>query len=164
MAKSETLREMLIVKLQALYDIETELTEALPRMAAAAMEPGLKEAFKSHCDETRGQMQRLDSAFSILGEKRQKTKVEGVRGMVKDAEWLAKNTTEGVPLDTALIGAARAVEAYETSLYSSAQEWAEKLENQQLATLLKESAAEEANAGMKLGNLSAQIISRIKVN
>ncbi len=164
MAKSETLREMLIVKIQKLYDIETELAEALPKMSAAAMEPSLKECFKSHLDETRAQMQRLDSIFGILGEKREKEKSEGVRGLVKDAEWIIKNTSEGVPLDTALIGAAKATEAYEASLYSTAQEWAEKLPNEQIATLLKQSVAEETNAGTKLGNLGVEIISRIKAN
>jgi ferritin-like metal-binding protein YciE len=83
---------------------------------------------------------------------------------VKDTEWLIKNTAEGVPLDTALIGAARSVEHYEMALYMAAQEWAEKLENTQIATLMKESGAEEANAGMKLGNLGAQVLERIKVN
>lgn len=164
MAKSETLRQMLIVKLQALYDIETELTEALPKMAEAAMEPGLKEAFTSHLEETRGQLKRLESAFETLGEKKEKEKVEGIRGLVKDAEWLIKNTAEGALLDTALVGAARAVEAYETALYTAGEEWATRLENQQIASLMKESLAEEANAGMKLGNLGTQILSQVTVD
>jgi ferritin-like metal-binding protein YciE len=158
MAKSETLRDMLIVKLKALYDIETELLDALPKMAEAATEPSLKEAFTSHLEETRGQLARLESAFALLGEKKEKEKVEGIRGMIKDAEWLIKNTAEGAALDTALVGAAQAVEHYEMALYAAGQEWAEKLGSEEVAALLKETEAEEANAAMKLGNLGAETV------
>jgi ferritin-like metal-binding protein YciE len=162
MAQSQTLKELLIVKLKALYDIEAELIEALPKMAEAATDPALKEAFRTHLDETRAQAQRLEDLFSTLGEKADKEKVEAIRGMVKDAEWVIANTAEGEALDTALIGAARTVEAYEASIYEAATEWAEKLSNEEAASFLKKSASEETNAGIKLGNLGVEITSRLK--
>jgi ferritin-like metal-binding protein YciE len=161
MAKSETLKEMLIVKLQALYDVESELIDALPKMSEAATDPSLKQAFTDHLEETRGQAKRLETVFETLGEKASKEKCEGIRGLVKDSEWVIANTAEGDALDAALIAAAQTVEAYEAAIYAAAQTWAEKLGNNEIASLLKQSEGEELNAGIKLGNMATEIMARL---
>lgn len=161
MAKKETLRDLFITKVQALYDIESELVEALPTMAEAATEPGLKEAFRMHLDETRGQVARLENIFDLLGEEKETLKVDAIRGLIKDAEWLTKNVAEGDPLDTALIGAARSVEHYEMAAYLAAQEWAELLEDEGVSELLQETFDEEEAAEEKLSEIAIEITERL---
>jgi ferritin-like metal-binding protein YciE len=159
MAKS--LKELLGTKVRALYDIENELVAALPTMAESATDPELKEAFEMHLDETRNQAERLEEVLDLLGEEKEKLKVEGIRGMIKDAKWLTDNIDEGDALDTALIAAARSVEHYEMAGYMAAQEWAEMLGEEEASSILTEIFEEEEAADEKLSELGTQIAERV---
>ncbi len=161
MAKSKTLRELFLLKIQSLYDIESELVEALPAMAEAATDPDLKEAFREHLDETRGHVSRLENIFQELGEEPEKLEVDAVRGLIKDAEWCVKNVEEGAALDAALVGAARSVEHFEMSKYMAAQEWAEMMGEDEISELLTETFDEEENSDEKLEELGTDIASRV---
>ena len=161
MAQNKTLRDMLVTKIQALYDIESELVEALPKMAEGATDPDLKEAFREHLDETRVHVKRLEEIFDLLGEDKKKLEVEAIRGLVKDGEWVMKNTEEGDARDAAIIGAARHVEHYEMAGYMGAQEWAEMLGDEGVSALLEETLEEEEAAEEKLSELGTQITERI---
>ena len=46
------IRELLIEELQDLLHAETQLVEALPKMAQAANHPKLREAFEKHLAQT----------------------------------------------------------------------------------------------------------------
>ena len=50
----ETLRDLYLNELRDLYSAETQLTEALPKMAEAASSSQLRVAFTSHLEETEG--------------------------------------------------------------------------------------------------------------
>ena len=63
----ETLRGNLN-ELRDLYSAETQLLEALPKMAEAATSSQLKEAFTTHLEETEGHITRLEEIFDALGE------------------------------------------------------------------------------------------------
>ena len=63
------LKELLVEQLQDLLHAETQLV-ALPKMAEAAHHPKLKEAFDKHLTQTEGHVERLRSAFGLLGKKR----------------------------------------------------------------------------------------------
>jgi ferritin-like metal-binding protein YciE len=164
MAKSKTLRELLVTKVQVLYDIETQLVEALPTMAEAATDPDLKEAFREHLDETRGHVSRIENIFDLLGEDKEKLESDAIRGLIKDGEWSIKNVEEGDALDTALIGAAMSVEHFEMAKYISAQEWAEMLGEDEISDILTETFEEEENASEKLGELGTEIAARVNEN
>jgi ferritin-like metal-binding protein YciE len=161
MAKSKSLRELLGTKIKALYDIENELIEALPKMAKAATDSDLKEAFESHLEETRSQAEKLENIFDLLGEDKEALESEAIRGLVKDGEWLIKNVEEGDALDTALIGAARSVEHFEMAKYMAAQEWAEMLGQEEVSSLLTEIFEEENAADEKLSELGTVIAERL---
>lgn len=52
------LKELLTKEMQDLLDAETQLTEALSKMAKAAHHPKLKEALLKHLGQTQGQVER----------------------------------------------------------------------------------------------------------
>ena len=56
--KIENLEKLLENELKDLYSAESQLLKALPKMAKAAVSPGLKEAFTTHLEETEGQVER----------------------------------------------------------------------------------------------------------
>lgn len=143
------------MKLQALYDIESELVSALPTMAKKAMDEDLSDAFASHFEETKGHKQRLERAFDILDKKPKKLKCEGIRGIIEDAEWVLKNVDDPAARDAGAIAAAQYAEHYEMAGYQSAVDWANLLGFNDIATLLQENLDEEKAASEKLSSLAA---------
>lgn len=166
-AKKETkndeapLKSLLIQKLQALYDIESELVKTLPKMATAAKHADLKDGFRNHLAETKEQVKRLEEAFDILGEKPKKLKAEAIRGLAKDGDWVIKNVKGKEALDVNLIAAASYVEHYEMAGYMAALKWAELLGEIEVADLLEATLGEEEMADEKLAELGVAIAKKI---
>ena len=65
MADTGTLHDAFIDELRDTYDAERQLTKALPKLAKAASSPELRDAFESHLEETRGQIERLETVFEM---------------------------------------------------------------------------------------------------
>lgn len=152
--KIETLHDLLIAKLKALYDVESELAKALPKLAKAATAPALKEAFISHLDETRGHMTRLEEIFKSLDVKPAKLKSEGIRGIVKDGEWGVKSKMSESALDAFLIASGRTAEHYEMAGYMTAATWARLMGHIDMADILETTLREEEMADSKLSSIA----------
>jgi len=159
--QAETLHDLLILKLKALYDVETQLTKALPKMAKKADNEDLRIVFEEHLEETETQVERLEECFKLLGIKPAKTKVEAIRGMIADAEWVMKNVKDPQARDAAMIGAAQYVEHYEIAGYGTAAEWAELMDHADVKALLGETLEEEDAADEKLSDLAVGMINEM---
>ena len=89
----------------------------------------LTAAFKAHLGETEKQVQRLEQAFELLGQKPKGTNARrSTASSRRPTRSPARSTTRQV-LDAALIAAAQAVEHYEITRYGSLIAWAEELGN-----------------------------------
>lgn len=161
MEKITTLRDAFEVKLKALYDMESELVKALPKMADNATDEELKSAFQDHLKETESHVERLEEAFEALDMEPEKIKVEAVRGLVKDAEWIIKQKPDPVALDSMLISAAVYVEHYEMAGYITAQRWATALGYGEIADLLQATLEEEEAGADKLSSLGEDRIDKM---
>lgn len=154
MKKAASIKDLFLVKIKALYDIESELIKALPKMAKKATNPELKKGLEDHLKETKNQAGRLEQIFASLGLKPQKTKVEAIRGLTKDAAWVMQNVQPGPALDANLIAAGQHVEHFEMAGYGTAIEWAKLLGLQNAESLLEETLSEEKAADEKLNELA----------
>jgi ferritin-like metal-binding protein YciE len=65
----QAMRELLIDQMKDMYDAEKQLVKALPKMAKAAANDELSQAFEEHLEQTRGHVERIERAFEMLGEK-----------------------------------------------------------------------------------------------
>jgi len=154
-AHPKTLHQLLIVKLQVLHDVENQLIKALPKMAKAATDPALKDAFESHLEETKTHEQRIDEALELAGDERKhKMQSAAIRGLIDDAGWVIKNVKDIKARDANLITAAQYVEHYETAGYGSALAWAKEMGHEKIANLLEKTLAEEKAADNKLTKLA----------
>ncbi len=142
------------MKLKALYDTELQLAKALPKMAKKATDPELSAGFEDHLAETEEHVRRLEDIFERLGEKASKTKVEAIRGMIADADWLMKNIKDAEALDASLIAAGQYAEHYEMAGYGAAKEWAKLLGLNEIEDILNETLKEEKAADAKLNELA----------
>jgi len=150
------LRETFLNELADLYDAEKQLLKALPKMAKAASEEELKEAFESHLEETQKHVERLEQVFDIFEEPAKGKKCKAMQGLVAEGEELIKED-EG---DAALICAAQKVEHYEIASYGSLCAWARILEEEQAAELLEETLDEEKAADEKLTGIAETAVNQ----
>lgn len=154
------LKELLVEELQDLLHAENQLTKALPKMAKAANEPKLKQAFEKHLEETRGHVERLKQAFELLGEKPKAKVCKAMQGLVEEGQ---EQITEGKEkedsiADLALIAAAQKVEHYEISGYGTLRTVAEQIGENRVAKLLAQTLAEEEKADKLLTQLSPPLL------
>jgi ferritin-like metal-binding protein YciE len=144
--KLNSLNELFELKLKALYDIETQLVKALPKVAKNATDPDLKKSLEDHLAETKVHAQRLEDIFSMLEMKIAKTKVEAIRGLIADTEWSLDQDAAPAAMDALIIASARYVEHYEMAGYMTAVAWANALGYTEAAELLSATLAEEEAA------------------
>ncbi len=155
------LRELLIQKVNALYDIEKSLVKALPKMAKASKDPDLKRGFTDHLAETKTHVVRLEQVAKILGVKVKALKSEAIRALVKDGEWVIKTVKPAEARDANLARAAQYVEHYEMAGYIAALDWAHTLGESEVADLLQETLEEEEATDMKLQEAGAMLDQKI---
>src|ERR1051326_1442276 len=82
--KVDSLEQMDMDKLKDLYDAEKQIIGALPKMANAASVSDLKEAFRKHLEQTKGQLMRLDKIFDRAGERDAGKTCVGMQGLLKE--------------------------------------------------------------------------------
>lgn len=141
-------------QLQDLYDAEKRLVNALPLMAQAAHDHGLKDAFQTHLRQTENHVRRLEQVFQSIGKAAQGKTCQAMKGLV--AEGQEAIDAQGNPdvKDAALIAAAQRVEHYEIAAYGTARTFAERLGKQPAARLLEQTLEEEKAADEKLTQLA----------
>jgi Mn-containing catalase len=159
-APMDQLRDLLVDELQDLLNVEMQLVEALPKMAGAANNAKLKEAFDKHLQQTQGHVERLRSAFEILGERAQAKLCKGMQGLIAEGqETIEENNGEGeLASDLALIAAAQKVEHYEISGYGTARSLARQIGEREIATILSHTLGEEESADYLLSEISKPIL------
>jgi ferritin-like metal-binding protein YciE len=155
--QKDSLQELYIDELRDLYNAETQLVKALPKMAKASSSEELREAFENHLRETSEHVSRLEQIFEQLEEKPSGKKCRGMEGLVKEgSETMEDEYTENV-MDAAIIGAAQRVEHYEMAAYGTVRALAELLGRSQDVSLLEQTLQEEKQADAKLTELSQEI-------
>lgn len=155
---SETLEKLLVEELRDLYDAEKQLVKATAKMAKAAKNPELKQAFQHHNEQTRGQVGRLEQMFEVLGRKARSKPCKGMKGLVEEGQEVMEEELEDDAHDLAIIGAGQRVEHYEIAAYNGARSMAAQLRLKEVVTLLQESLDEENQTEKLLTQLSKGLL------
>lgn len=145
-----TLHDLYIEQLQDLYNAEQQLVQALPKMASAASNRDLQEAFEDHLEDTHEQIQRLNSIFSELNVAATGKTCQAMAGLVKEGEEAIQEHSDPDVRDAALIAAAQRVEHYEMAGYGTVRAFAKQLGFGNQADLLQQSLDEEGAADKRL--------------
>ncbi|OZI36138.1 hypothetical protein CEG14_13995 [Bordetella genomosp. 1] len=150
----KTLKDLFVHELSDVYSAEKQLTRALPKMARAATDPKLAEAFTAHLEETRGQVERIDQIVEGSDFRLKRIKCAAMEGLVEESKDIIDEIEKGPVLDAALIAAAQKVEHYEIASYGTLCTFAKQLGETNALTLLKETLAEEKSTDEKLSKLA----------
>jgi Mn-containing catalase len=154
------LKELLVEEMRDILHAENQLVKALPKMIRAAHTPPLKSALENHLRETQGQVERLQEAFELLGEKAKGKPCKGMQGLIEEGQEVIKDgkEQEEAIADLALIGAGQRVEHYEISAYGTARTMAEQLGLSKVAKLLSQSLSEEEKADQTLTKIALPLL------
>ena len=159
MAKN-SLRDLYIDELRDLYNAETQLVKALPKMAKASTDDRLRQGFEEHLRQTSEHVSRLEQIFEMLDEKPSGKKCLGMEGLVKEGADTMKEDYADELMDAAIIGAAQRVEHYEIAGYGTVRDFAKLLGEDEHVSLLEQTLAEEKETDQKLTQLAEEINSR----
>jgi len=152
-----SLRDLFLDELRDLYDAETQITEALPKLIERATYPELKSALKEHLEVTRQQVGRLEQIFGRLGEKATGETCKGMKGLIKEGDDMAGRDGAPSVIDAAIISAAQRVEHYEIAGYGTVRTYAELLGESEFANLLQQTLDEEKQADLTLNGIASAI-------
>ena len=154
MAAAGTLHDAFIAELRDTYDAEKQLTKALSNLARASSNRKLREAFESHLEETKGQIERLEQVFEHLGEKVRGTHCDAMAGIIEEGKAMMGEDCDEPTMDACLIAAAQRAEHYEMAAYGTLVAWAQAMGHTEAARLLQQTLDEENAADKKLSELA----------
>ena len=155
--RKDSLRQLYIDELKDLYNAETQLVKALPKMAKASSNAQLRQAFEEHLRQTSEQVSRLEQIFDLLEEKPTGKKCLGMEGLVKEGSETMQEKYGDAVMDAAIIGAAQRVEHYEIAGYGTARAFAELLGEEEHISLIEQTLEEDKQADEKLTQLAEKI-------
>lgn len=159
--KAKGFTDLFELELKDLYSAEKQLMKALPKMAKAATNEDLKEAFESHLAETEEQIERLETIFKQLDVSYARVeKCKAMTGLIEEGESLMEEGLEPSVLDAGLICAAQKVEHYEIAGYGCARTFAQQLGHSKVADLLQETLDEEGMANKKLTEIAESVVNQ----
>jgi len=156
--KMESLKDLYLEQLRDLFDAETQLIDALPKMAEAAHHSDLKNAFDQHLRQTREHVTRLQRLFSALGERPEGQTCHGMKGLIKEGQEMIKAKGDPDVIDAGLIAAAQRVEHYEIAAYGTAMAHAKLLGRDEIVRLLDQTLQEEKAADQILTDIAERIV------
>jgi Mn-containing catalase len=153
-------KELLVEELQDLLHAEGQLLNALPKMAKAAHNPKLKEAFEKHLVQTEVHVDRLNKAFELLGEEAQPKPCRAMLGLIEEGQETIEESGEKEELaaDLALITAAQKVEHYEISGYGTVRSLARQVGEYEVASLLAHTLGEEEATDFLLTEIAKPLL------
>jgi ferritin-like metal-binding protein YciE len=154
----ESLQDLLTEEIRDLYDAEKQLVKELPKLAKAASNEELRDAFNEHLEITKGQVTRLEQVFELLDQRPKGKPCKAMKGLIEEGHEILEEDAEESLLDCAIIGAAQKVEHYEISGYGTARTLAKAIGMKDAAELLDETLKEEGEADKKLTQISLRII------
>jgi ferritin-like metal-binding protein YciE len=143
----DTLTELLEDELKDIYNAESQLLKALPKMAQKATSAALKAALTTHLKETEGHVQRLEKIGQSLDMRLTGKKCHAMEGLIEEG----KEIIEGGPRYRRRPDwSSQTVEHYEMAAYGTVRAIAAELGHEDVAALLQQTLNEEDAADKKL--------------
>src|SRR6266446_7431054 len=152
--KINNFRDMYIAELQELVSVESQLSDALLRMAGAAAHPSLKDLLVHHHGETETQKQRLVTILQKHGADPAAHTDQAMQALVNETKKMLAMLTGDDLRDAGLIGSVQKLEHYEISAYGTAAALAGQLDLRDEQKMLHRSLDEEKRTDERLTQLA----------
>jgi ferritin-like metal-binding protein YciE len=150
----KTMDDLFVHQLRDIYYAEKQILKALPDMIKQATNEDLKAGLKSHLEETRGHVERVEEVFRMHGAEAKAVDCPAIDGILKEAREVTGEVEDKDVLDAAIIAASQAVEHYEITRYGTLIAWARELGRDDCADELEATLEEEKAADAKLTEIA----------
>jgi len=160
----QTLNDLFVEQLGDLYSAETQLVEALPKLAAAATNNKLRQAFEQHLSETHDHVQRLEEIYGQAGITRSPETCMGMQGLIREGQEMITAQGDAAVRDAGLIAAAQRVEHYEIAAYGTVRTIADQLGFDDAKDLLDQTLDEEGQADKLLTKIATGGLLKTGIN
>ncbi|HEY1953277.1 MAG TPA: ferritin-like domain-containing protein [Gemmatimonadaceae bacterium] len=150
----DTLKDLYVDELKDLYSAEKQIVKGLTKMAKAANDPELQQAFRTHLKETTQHVERLEQICRELGVSPRGKKCVGMEGLIEEGSELIKEDPDPDVLDAGLINKAQHIEHYEMAGYGTVRTYARQLGFDSQADLLQQTLDEEGRTDHLLTELA----------
>jgi len=152
------LRELYVTMLERALNSEKQIVEkGLPAMIEKASSPELAEAFRTHLEESKVHVSRLERILDAEEGEVNESKCKVTAQLISSAESNISDAANEAIRDVILIAAGNQVEHHEIAVYGTLRTWAEVLGEDEDAALLEKTLEEEENADELLSELAQQI-------
>lgn len=156
-AHIEDLRTLYVEHLKKVLDMEQKIAKFLPELAENSTDSGLKDALRTHLDETLGHVSTVESLLREHIREPVSVTCKVMSGLAAEASDAIKDATDPLVRDIALIGAAQQIEHHEIAVYGTLRRWAEILGFDQDAALLESIESEEENVDAVLTDIADRV-------
>jgi len=139
-----TLEDLFAEQLHELFDAEHHLADALPKMARGASSPELRSALERQHVQTETHVRRLDIVMRDFAKKGYRVSCNGIKMLIDEGVAVIDSDWDAEEKDVALASAVHRIWHFEMAGYGAARTFAQWLGRNDLADLLEETLAEEA--------------------
>jgi ferritin-like metal-binding protein YciE len=158
MKRLNHLHSLYLDALKDVYNAESQIIKALPKMIKAATAPALKDALMHHLDQTREQAARVEQIFEMNGLRPKGKKCLAMEGLIDEGKEMLTLDAEPPVLDAAIIAAAQKIEHYEIATYGTLRTWAQLMGHHDQVSLLQEILNEEKMADEHLTSIAERVV------
>jgi ferritin-like metal-binding protein YciE len=156
------MKELLKHELGDLLYAERRFLTATRKMSHEVRDEMVKARLEKHVRETEVQIERLERAFSAIGEKAKGEKCEAAIGLRDEHDSFKSEESPSKPILEAFdLGSGLRVEHYEIAGYKSAIAIAKVLGEEECVTILRESLAEEEDMANFLEKNAPKVLRRV---
>ena len=155
---TNTLRELYIEQLRKALNMEKQIVEkGLPSMIENSTNPDLKNAFRTHLEESRGHIARLEEILQETKGEVSEATCKVISALISEGGSAAEDAGDETVRDVVLIAAGNQVEHHEIAVYGTLATWADILGEAGHAELLEQTLDEEKSADELLTSLAEQV-------
>lgn len=156
-ANIEDLRTLYKDELQKALDMEQKIVKALPTMVEKSTDPDLASAFRTHLEQTKGHVTKVESLLRKNTGEANTTTCKVISTLVSSAEDSIKDAKDADIRDVSLIASAQQVEHHEMAIYGTLRTWAGILGERDDAAMLESILKEEEKADQLLTQIAGHV-------
>jgi ferritin-like metal-binding protein YciE len=158
MKKVNSLSDLLMEELADLLNMESQVGEALPKMADASQTASLKTALEECLTITKEHVSRIQDIFSNIGQNPQRLVCKAMEDLLTEGDDVINKTEKGPASDAAMLNVAQRVQKYEIARYKIVREHAADLNHSKIVEVFTKILNDERAMNFQFNELAQGMI------
>jgi ferritin-like metal-binding protein YciE len=152
-----TARDLFVHELSDAMSAEQQILKMLPELQEEAQNSEVREALRTHEQETRQQLKNIQEVFQQIDEKPEATVCFAMKGIADEHKALLKAQPSPEVLELANLGSAAKTEHYEMAMYTGLVQMARDLGHEEAAQLLQDNLDQEKTMAVRVEMLAREL-------